>query len=207
MGKPIVIEFTGTPEAGKTSSMKLVKNMLEKQNLKVGIVNEAAGKVKEYLSNENSNRGVWIIVTIAKELIEELDKPNDVIIVDRGLLDRLFWNIYSYSKGDITLEEKLNRDSLISNPYMPFKSDMLVVLTIPTEESIKRKGKEGRFVTSGNINLYNKCLEQFLEKVNSYSKDTMLKEICTLNLDKQQVAQKNYDSVMELLTKKKESLL
>ncbi len=201
MSKPIVIEFTGTPEAGKTSTMKLLIDMLEKQKIKVGFVNEAASKIKQYLPNSNSNHGLWIVASTVKELLEELDKPNDVIIVDRGLLDRLFWNIFSYTKKDITLEEKSNRDSLILNPKMPLKSDMLVVLTIPAEESIKRKGKEGKFVTLDNVNLYNDCLNQFIGQVNNFSENTKIVQICTLNLDKNLVAEKIYDSIIELLAK------
>jgi len=207
MLRPIVVEFTGTPEAGKTTSMKLVKNMLIEEELNVGVVAEAAEKIFDYLPKDTSDFGIWVVVTTAKELVEQLNRPNDVIIVDRGILDRIFWNLYSYTKGDITLEEKTNRDLLMSNPYMPFKSDILVVLTIPTEESIKRKGKEGRFVTSKNINIYNECLKQFLGQVNTYSKSTEIIEICTLNLDKQQVAQKIFDPIMELLSKRKNNIV
>jgi len=207
MLRPIVVEFTGTPEAGKTTSMKLVKNMLIEEELNVGVVAEAAEKIFDYLPKDTSDFGIWVVVTTAKELVEQFNRPNDVIIVDRGILDRIFWNLYSYTKGDITLEEKTNRDLLMSNPYMPFKSDILVVLTIPTEESIKRKGKEGRFVTSKNINIYNECLKQFLGQVNTYSKSTEIIEICTLNLDKQQVAQKIFDPIMELLSKRKNNIV
>jgi thymidylate kinase len=203
MLRPIVVEFTGTPEAGKTTSMKLVKNMLEEKGLNVGVVAEAAERIYDYLPKDTTDFGIWVIVTTAKELIEQLNKPNDIIIVDRGILDRIFWNLYSYNKGDITLEEKTNRDLLMSNPYMPFKSDILTVLTIPTEESIKRKGKEGRFVTSKNINLYNDCLQQFLRQVNTYSECTEIVQICTLNLDKQEVAKRIFDPIMELVAKRK----
>jgi len=203
MKKPVIVELTGTPEGGKTSSIELVKNILEQQNFKVGVITEAAGRTYDYLPKGTSYYGIWVIVTIAKELIEELSKLNDVIIIDRGLIDRIFWNLYAYNNGDITIEEKLIRDSFISNPYMPFKADILAVLTIPTEESIKRKGSEGRFVTSDNINLYNECLKQFLEKVNTYSECTNIVEICTLNLNKQQVAKQIYNPIIELLTKSK----
>lgn len=202
MQKPLIVEFTGTPEAGKTSSIELVRSMLEKQNIKFKIISEAAGRVYDYLPKDTKHYGIWVILTIAKELIEAINENVDVIIVDRGLLDRMFWNIYSSRKKDITIHQKISRDELIINPNMPYKSDLLVVLTIPTEESIKRKGKTGNFVNKENIDTYNDCYSQFFEQVRDYSESTKIIEINTYNQEKDKVASKIFDAILEALAEK-----
>ncbi len=47
-----------------------------------------------------------------------------------------------------------------------------------------------------NINHYNNCLNEFLEKVNIYSENTKIVQICTLNMDKNLVAQKVFNSIL-----------
>ena len=41
MRKPFMVEFSGTPEAGKTTTIKTVANMLKAKGDKVGVLQES----------------------------------------------------------------------------------------------------------------------------------------------------------------------
>lgn len=43
--KPFMVEFSGTPEAGKTTAINAVVNMLERDGYKTIILEESAGKL------------------------------------------------------------------------------------------------------------------------------------------------------------------
>lgn len=129
-----------------------------------------------------------------------MNKPHDVILVDRGLLDRLFWNVFTYNKKGITAEEKKSRDAFITNDWMPLKSDLLMVFRIPSEESIKRKGGEGKFVTKANVELYNRSLDEFLATISSYTDtDTKVETISTLGISKDEVSEKTFNIILDTL--------
>ena len=40
--RPFIVEFLGTPEAGKTTSVKMLRRSLEEKGYKVGLVRESA---------------------------------------------------------------------------------------------------------------------------------------------------------------------
>ena len=49
MRKPFMVEFSGTPEAGKTTTIKTVANMLKAKGDKVGVLQESAKNYQKKL--------------------------------------------------------------------------------------------------------------------------------------------------------------
>lgn len=49
--RPFIVEFVGTPEAGKTTSVKMLRRSLEEKGYKVGLVRESAEIVPDMFKN------------------------------------------------------------------------------------------------------------------------------------------------------------
>jgi len=120
--KPYVIELTGTPRTGKTTILKTLEDFFRKGGFKVKLVDEftTSKRYKEeiypLIKNESS---LFINREIPKYVKEEIEKTinenPDIIIVDRGLFDRLIWIDRLKEKNKITYEEY----DLYKKEYLP----------------------------------------------------------------------------------------
>jgi predicted NUDIX family phosphoesterase len=91
--RPIVIEFCGSPKAGKTSCISALSMFLRRNGFRVKVLVERAsvcpvGNKYDPLFN------IWTICSAIAELSETISntpKEYDLVILDRGLFDALCW--------------------------------------------------------------------------------------------------------------------
>ena len=113
--KPYVIEFTGTPRTGKTTIIHILEEFFKKVGFTVKIVDEftTSKYYKEEIYPNIKDKSVLyrntLIPTYVKENIENAIKEYaDIIIVDRGLYDRLIWIYRAKEREEITLTDYNN---------------------------------------------------------------------------------------------------
>ena len=162
--RPFIVEFLGTPEAGKTTSVKMLRRSLEEKGYKVGLVRESAEIVPDMFKTGSSKGNIWMTLKTAQKLYEEINNVRDIVLVDRGIVDSLSWN-YLYAKRGEFSEEK---SKCVENFFeaIGVKTDFIVALTIPTEESIRRRGGEGHVVNRKFIDEFNReIIGNFLKSV------------------------------------------
>ena len=162
--RPFIVEFVGTPEAGKTTSVKMLRRSLEEKGYKVGLVRESAEIVPDMFKTGSSKGNIWMTLKTAQKLYEEINNVRDIVLVDRGIVDSLSWN-YLYAKRGEFSEEK---SKCVENFFeaIGVKTDFIVALTIPTEESIRRRGGEGHVVNRKFIDEFNReIIGNFLKSV------------------------------------------
>lgn len=149
--RPFIVEFLGTPEAGKTTSVKMLRRSLEEKGYKVGLVRESAEIVPDMFKT-------------AQKLYEEINNDRDIVLVDRGIVDSLAWNYLYAQRGEFSIE----KSKCVKNFFeaIGVKTDFIVALTIPTEESIRRRGGEGHVVNRKFIEEFNReIIGNFLKSV------------------------------------------
>lgn len=196
LDKPYVIEATGTPRTGKTSTLEDLSDYYKKGGFKVDFIPEFTTskkykeELKEYYSKLPKNElCINILKEIRQELEDAMNKDSDIIIIDRSINDRQIWNYTYYLKGffDKNTYEKL-RDTYqdISKNII----DYLLVTTASSSEAIKRDYlshvsiRPRSFLNEENVNNYNNSLESLNDllknSVNTYFKmdttNTDLKE-------------------------------
>jgi thymidylate kinase len=181
-----IIEFTGTPEAGKTSAINGLKDYLIDNNNSVIVIEEAATALKNVLKEDSKDKALYITLKTMKEYIEAINSDASYILIDRGLYERFFWNQFSYSRGDISIDELNTREELLTILNNKYKVDLFVCLTVSPNIAITRKGKEGKFVNETWINGYNEGLNLFID---SFDKTEVFK-LDTSDLNKEQVIDK-----------------
>lgn len=160
--RPFIVEFLGTPEAGKTTSVKMLRRSLEGKGYKVGLVRESAEP--DMFKTGSSKGNIWMTLKTAQKLYEEINNDRDIVLVDRGIVDSLAWNYLYAQRGEFSIE----KSKCVKNFFeaIGVKTDFIVALTIPTEESIRRRGGEGHVVNRKFIEEFNReIIGNFLKSV------------------------------------------
>lgn len=137
--KPYLVEFLGSCRSGKSTSIKLIADVLRKNGLNVLVVDEEQVKLTKAI-NENREKKMNIdSLNYTNNIIQEklmmydnfCEKDFDIIIFDRGINDEFIWlKTFGADEKEI---EKYNQK--LSNRYV----DLLVILTCNVDISLKRK--------------------------------------------------------------------
>lgn len=160
--KPFIIEFTGTPEAGKTTVINLLHKELEKKGYRVKIYPESAEKTPKIFPKECLEAKLWIDSNVVQNILEaQYLLDYDIIIFDRGSIDRIFW-IYLDSVYNPVASQKCVPFEMILKNYPP---NLLIAFYVSEEESIRRRGGEGRLVTRDFVHNYNHLLVTFINSL------------------------------------------
>lgn len=140
--RPKIIEFAGTPNAGKDTEINILKTYLEDvHSAKVGIVQEA----DKSLDIDKPLGDILVYATVAR-VVDQLyeayyENPGgcDYVIFNRGIFDRLAFLHFMRERGEISKEyERVNADYLLSKADL---QNNTIVFLISPEESIAREEK------------------------------------------------------------------
>lgn len=160
--KPFIVEFTGTPEAGKTTVVNLLSNELKKSGYTVKLYPESAEKSKSVFPKGNNEEAkIWINIDTLKHVIEAPFLDYDFVIFDRGAYDRIFW-LYLDCVYHPNIALKM---APLESFFHSYPTDLLICLSISETESIRRRGGEGKLVTKNFVANYNRLLGSFINSV------------------------------------------
>ncbi len=88
--RPFVIEFAGSPKAGKTTSVEAIRHFFTRHGFRVHLLAERAAfspiPMKGHLFFNT-----WCVCTMLAELLDNLETDADIIIVDRALKTNSYW--------------------------------------------------------------------------------------------------------------------
>ncbi len=168
---PIFIELVGTPKSGKTTISNAMKNLFEKKGIKFQVRQETA----EYNPIEDKGTeeyNVWMVAEIIKNLSEDMaNKEPRIVLYDRGILDRIPWLDYAVIFSELSRHDEYTIFEILDTDFISgYKPLVYNFLTSP-ETSIARKGKEGRLVNRKSVGIYNDCLLQNKDLIESYSQN------------------------------------
>lgn len=160
---PLMIEFLGTPEAGKTTTIHRLADELSKTK-KVSIIQESAELVPPIFPKGGLAAHFWMRLHTGKNVLEAEYGKSDIVLIDRGIIDTLFWNYYYSTTGAMTSEEAvvINNFFLTLPIHLP---DKVFFLYTTPEEAIRRRGGEGRIVTLDFVTRFGNHLKEFIKTV------------------------------------------
>lgn len=170
--KPLIIEFTGPPNSGKTTLIKFLHDLLESMEYHVEIKQEDAELVPSCIPKKTWARNVWITHGQLQSLIETKFSEADIILLDRGFYDSMFWAEFLKVQHVCTFDESTSLLKILDEMDNQFhlKPDYLFVIDVSTDVSLKRRyaasnGEPIVLSTNEFINLYKDELEKFYKKV------------------------------------------
>ncbi len=196
--KPFVVEFSGAPRTGKTTTIHNLYDFFKKGGFDVLVVEEftSSKKYKEKLKLEFerlglSGKDIAVMEEVYKELQESVDSDNEIVLIDRSINDRQVWNYRRYQRGDMSQDQYQD----VKDKYSKISKELIDFLVVTYADpliSLQRDYMCGlalekrRFLNQENIEEYNNSLSE-LESLFSESVDSMLL-LDTSNLDMNDVS-------------------
>ena len=210
--KPFIIEFTGTPRTGKTTTINNLYDFFKKGNFNIELIEEFTTskyykqKYKEKLIGLNQEEiNLKILEETAKQLKEAIKKEKDIILIDRSINDRQIWNYRRYQKQDMTKEKYLEAKSnysKISKELIDFLAitytDALTALKRDYNNSLALE--ERTFLNITNLKEYNESLKKVKDLLTSSVDNYCF--IDTTNKNLNDISLEVAESVMPLIRKK-----
>lgn len=189
--RPYFVEVLGTPEAGKTTTIKEVISSLNSKGYNVKYIQESAEIVPIDFPKGSIEAHIWMRLHTAQEILLSSFSNSDIIIADRGILDTMFWNNLFFKQGKLA-EEQLNTFNNFFN-NLGFMPDFVIILSTSPEEALLRRGGEGRIVTKKFIENFNANLKSFSEKQITIPK----LEIDTSNMSVETVSRQVENAILQ----------
>lgn len=104
--RPFFIEITGTPSAGKTTTIKELDKFLRRKGFRVWMPQEGA-EVIRHISRSIPLYNLRTCLYALAHLIDEAQGHKyDIVIFDRCIFDAYCWMMYWEEKGKLSIEEK-----------------------------------------------------------------------------------------------------
>ena len=162
MRKPFMVEFTGTPEAGKTTSIANIANNLRSIGYSVSVLKESAEKLPEEIPKGTWYANLWMHYQTQAGLVKAKFYQTDIVLIDRGLVDSNFYGKKFLWEGICTNQEYQKFRQQFMDELFP---DFLLALMVPPETAIKRRGGEGHLVNEEYLKKYNEMFLRYYEEI------------------------------------------
>jgi predicted NUDIX family phosphoesterase len=143
--RPIVLEFAGTPKAGKTTTISHIQAFLKRCGFRVKVVVERAS-ICPIRDKKHFNFNVWTACTTLAQILENTQEPPgpedpQILLLDRGLFDSICWLSFMDHQSRIRSEdrEKIERFLLIDD-WRKRLTGVIVMTTTPAEALMREQG-------------------------------------------------------------------
>lgn len=195
MRKPFMVEFSGTPEAGKTTTIKTVANMLKAKGYKVGVLQESAENLPKEITKGSWDANLWMHYHTQAGILKALYLDRDIVLIDRGLIDSKFYGVKFLTEGLIGKEQY---DIFCKQFLKELYPDLFIGLIVNADTSIQRRGGEGRLVNRDYVERYNKIFTKY------YNEEVKLEKVLlnTTMLDVYEMNKKVFNLIKQKLPKR-----
>nr|WP_321482219.1 hypothetical protein [uncultured Cohaesibacter sp.] len=191
--RPLIIEFCGSPRAGKTSCLSSLEIFFARNDISVKIVSEKAAACP--ISDKSSpSYNIWNTLQMICEVEEILSQSesSDIILLDRGLFDSLFWSFWHHSAHRMSNEEYQKFNDFITLHGWIRLVQVVFIFKCRPEVSIKREysklltDQQGKIVNIENLSKYLDAIENV--RSNFSDRFQRIEEIDTSDLEQNDVS-------------------
>lgn len=170
--KPLTFEFTGPPCSGKTTLITGLADKLSKMGYKVKVIPDFAEQVPFFLSDKTWETHTCITCDRMKSLLEIPYLNRDIVLLDRGFYDALFWSKFLYIQNLCTKKQcdTLYRYLQEMNYLFNLAPDCLFFIDVSEEDSLARNQKligNNVLKTDKIISHYRKNLMKFYKRISA----------------------------------------
>lgn len=172
--RPIIIEFCGSPKAGKTSCINSLNTFLKRNDFKTRVLSERAS-CNPISDKHNPLFNVWTCSSAINEINEIMDKAQhgeeiDVIISDRGIFDALCWFHWLMNQHHMSEEEYKILTQFATLYRWKKNIDLVYVFTVEPFKSIEREYSNLLTNKRGSI-MREDVLQQYLVSLKTIQKE------------------------------------
>jgi len=191
--RPIVIEFSGSPKAGKTSCINSLVLFLKRNDFTVDIVQERAS-VCPVSDKQSPMFNLWTACMSLAGLIGTLEnKKNrvDVLILDRGIFDALCWFQWLVDNKKMEKKQKEITENFLLMEELVKCIDIVFAFCVSPKVSIEREyatlltDKLGSIMNEKVLGEYLKSIEDTINSKRNFFHKVF--KIDTTNKDQNEV--------------------
>lgn len=145
-----VVEFAGTPRAGKTTALQGLREVLACSGYRVAVVEEGAGfcPVADKL---DAQFNVYTATSTITRILDAVHHDDDVVLVDRGLLDACCWIDWHRQSGQIGAADHETIDQFLRARVVADMISLVVLLTVDPIVALRRDGAPDAQRANGRI--------------------------------------------------------
>lgn len=139
--RPIVIEFSGSPKAGKTSCINSLELFLKRNGFNVKVIQERAS-VCPVSDKQSPMFNIWTACMSLSGLIGTLEDKSsnvDVLILDRGIFDALCWFEWLSSTGKMEDVQRSITENFLLMDELIKSIDIVFAFCVEPHISIERE--------------------------------------------------------------------
>jgi predicted NUDIX family phosphoesterase len=148
--RPFVLEFAGSPKAGKSTSVDAIAHLFRRHKFHTHVLRERASfcpiPMKGHLFFN-----MWCACTMLAEVLENMDTDCDIILKDRGIFDTLIWLERQIRHGEVTDEEARRLRQFLLMDRWTRMVDLVLVVTVSPSVAIERELKPRLSQIPGSI--------------------------------------------------------
>lgn len=192
MKRPIVIEFSGLPNSGKTTLLHNIDKICKENGIKALIMQEPAERTPNVIPKGSIEQALWISLETLQSCLEVgFHSDVELILQDRGFYNQLFW-AEMYENQDAKYSKFIKEFANEMAKRYDIKPDYLYIVDIDVDESLRRRMATGKPVTFSKRDF----LLDFKVKFNKFAEDISNKfYIDTTTLSENEVAQTVFKTI------------
>ena len=203
--RPIVIEFSGSPKAGKTSCINSLELFLKRNGFSVKVIQERAS-VCPVSDKQSPMFNIWTSCMSLAGLIGTLEDKSstvDVLILDRGIFDALCWFEWLSSTDKMEDHQKLITEQFLLMDELIKSIDIVFAFRVEPHISIEREyanlltEKIGTIMNKTVLEEYLGAIRRTIEKKKVYFHSVF--EIDTSNKGQDEVGKEVTTKTLETL--------
>jgi predicted NUDIX family phosphoesterase len=170
--RPLIIEFSGAPKAGKTRCISVLELFFKRNGIKAEVFTERAS-IAPIRQKGHLNFNIWVSCASLQGMLEALYRDLDVFILDRGIFDALVWNEWLEMTGKITPSEASQVAQFFAMDRWTRMVDVVFLLTCDPKVSIDREfsdqltTKRGTIMSEGTLGQLNELAKKTTRKYKS----------------------------------------
>ena len=207
--RPIIIEFSGSPKAGKTSCINSLELFLKRNGFTVKIIQERAS-VCPVTDKQSPMFNLWTVCMSLAGLIGTIENKHnsvDVLILDRGIFDALCWFQWQVNNKKMEEEQRNITEKFLLMYEIVKCIDIVFAFSVTPEVSIEREyatlltDKLGTIMNEKVLGEYLDAMEITYNKKKKYFHEVFKIETTKKNQDEvgKEVTEITLDTLKNLL--------
>jgi predicted NUDIX family phosphoesterase/predicted ATPase len=136
--RAFVVELTGTPKAGKSTSVVALQTFFKEAGYQVHLLKERAADCPLPMKG-HFFFNAWTMATMLAEVLETHETQVDLLILDRGFFDALVWLELQARRGQVTEGEKQVFSEFVLLERWRSLVDVTVLMKVDPEKALQRE--------------------------------------------------------------------
>lgn len=138
--RAFVVEFAGTPKAGKSTSVALIEQFFRDCGYRVHLLKERAAECPLPMKG-HFFFNTWTTCSMVTEVLANVDTDADLLILDRGFFDALMWLELQKRRGQVTEHEYTMFSGFVLLDRWRKLVDATIVMRVNPDQAMSRENQ------------------------------------------------------------------